>query len=360
MAEKKGLMHYLANPAEAAKKLFPFIDVDTMMASNRERQIELGNNPDVASNIMGAALNPIGLATGYGASKLMSGLMQKAYTGMSKRNIAKDLLSDKSFGRYKSNFKYQLDEMNKALDSEKMGLESVAGKGFFTDDLLTKKMSEIGKKRKEIRETLDSLDKDDFRMMYNKIVEDKISKTPFRYPSNLPPNTGGQYVGNFPLNETLLKTKPFQYNPRSPEQQKQIYKGFIDIDPSKVKKMGTTGAHELKHSVQSALKGYIKKAEDILDWPSIQQRTRDKLEWGRQIGMTQDKLQEIKDHVKYISNPQELSARLTEFRLNPKRKDMVYRELKHLFGSDRKIKEAADTVWAGIPVSLMDYANRNK
>ena len=60
MAEKKGLMHYLANPAEAAKKLFPFIDVDTMMASNRERQIELGNNPDVASNIMGAALNPLG------------------------------------------------------------------------------------------------------------------------------------------------------------------------------------------------------------------------------------------------------------------------------------------------------------
>ena len=359
MAEKKGLMHYLTNPAEAAKKLFPFIDVDTMMASNRERQIELGNDPDMASSIIGGALNPVGLATGYGTSKLMSGLLQKAYTGMSKRNIGKDLLSDKSFERYKNNFKYQLDEMNKKLDMEKIGLEGLIGKGHFKKDFIAENLSGIGKRRKEIREALNSLDKDDFRMMYNKIVEDRISKTPFKYSSNLPSGTQGQYTGGFPLDEVMLKTKPFQYNPSSPLQQ-NIYKGFIEIDPNVVKRMGTTGAHELKHSVQSALKGYIKKAEDILDWPGIHQRTKDKVEYFRKIGMTQDDLQGFKDHISYISNPQELSARLTEFRLNPKRKDTLYKELKHLFGSDRKIKEAADTVWAGAPISLMDYANRKK
>jgi len=357
MAEKKGFIHYLSNPAEAAKKLFPFIDVDAMMASNRERQIALGNNPDVASDIMGGALNPVGLATGYGASKLIGGLLKNAYTSMSKRKIGKDLLSDKSFGRYKSNFKYQLDEMNKTLDTEKIELGKLRGSGHFSDDFLAKKLSEIGKKRKEIREALNSLDEDGFRIMYDKIIQDKISKTPIRYDTNLSKTLSGQYTGKFPLNKISQKRKAFQYNPRNLEQ-KKIYEGFAEVNPDVVKKWGTTGVHELKHSIQSALKGYIKKAEDILDWDAINKRTKATMKKARIMGKSKDFVKRIGSHVKYISKPQELSARLSEYRLNPHRKDMVYRELKHLFGSDKKIKEAADTVWAGAPAGLIDYARK--
>ena len=363
MAEKKGFIHYLSNPAEAAKKLFPFIDVDAMMASNRERQIALGNNPDVASDIMGAALNPVGLATGYGASKLIGGLLKNAYTGMSKRNIGKDLLSDESFKRYKSNFKYHLDEMNKTLDTEKIGLESLKGDklyqkhGHFSDDFLAKKLSGIGKRRKEIREALNSLDEDGFRMMYDKIIQDKISKTSVKFNPNLDPSISGQYIGRAPIGEIVQKTKPFQYNPRIPEQ-RNIYKGLVEINPNVVKNWGTTGVHELKHSIQSALKGYIKKAEDILDWDAINKRTKAKMKISRIMGQSKDVVKRIDNHVKYISKPHELSARLTEYRLNPSKNSSAYKDLMHLFGSEKKIKEAADTIWAGAPAGLIDYARK--
>ena len=114
MAERKGFMHYLSNPAEAAKKLFPFVDVDAMMASNRERYKELGVDPEMGKNLMGMALNPVALGTGLGASKAIGG----AYKAHSKYRARKDILSKSGWDRYKSNAIEKITKDIKNLEQE--------------------------------------------------------------------------------------------------------------------------------------------------------------------------------------------------------------------------------------------------
>lgn len=140
-AKKKGFWHYLENPAEAAKKLFPFIDVDAMMASNRERQIALGNDPDVASTIIGGVLNPVAIATGAGAgygiakgTHTAKNIVQKAYRSYSQNKYKKLMTSDKAYSRFKTG---ETDKLNKIIKDAKNDLSiqesilSVHNKGKF-------------------------------------------------------------------------------------------------------------------------------------------------------------------------------------------------------------------------------------
>mgnify|MGYP003109088393 CR=1 FL=1 len=109
--KKKGLMYYIDNPAEAAQKIFPFIDVKAIQEDNKKRYEQLGVNPESASSFIGSTLNPTAVAAGagtaaavgYGAKKIIDAYKLKRYMNKSKETLKKELFSNKSFERYKKN-----------------------------------------------------------------------------------------------------------------------------------------------------------------------------------------------------------------------------------------------------------------
>ena len=71
---------------------------------------------------------------------------------------------------------------------------------------------------------------------------------------------------------------------------------------------------------------------------------------------------------KYIAEPDEISARLTQYRILPKRaKEALdrlrdsdlekaptfYQDLRHVIGSGKAVKKASETVWAVAPIGGM-------
>jgi hypothetical protein len=139
---------------------------------------------------------------------------------------------------------------------------------------------------------------------------------------------------------------------------------------------GGTGAHELKHAAQhypgnktKSLSGWREKAQKYLDETAgtsgvpqgeVNAKLLDIMEDGakNRIGFWED-----------ISQPHEISARLTQFRTQPKLYDFLikkgwykphyYEQLEQIFQTPQRIKRAAKDVWGAAPIGLMDLAKED-
>ena len=102
-AQKRGFMYYLDNPGKAAKKLLPFIDVDAIMAENKERYKELGVDPEMGKNIIGGFLNPVIHGTGAGVGLGAKSLLSAFHKRKAIKQLSSDILSPEGIQRYINN-----------------------------------------------------------------------------------------------------------------------------------------------------------------------------------------------------------------------------------------------------------------
>ena len=63
-------------------------------------------------------------------------------------------------------------------------------------------------------------------------------------------------------------------------------------------------------------------------------------------------------HANYLTDPAEISARLTQYRLNPSKNSRYYNDLKAVFGEKANIAKIANKYWAAAPVGLMGMARK--
>ena len=377
MSKKKGFMHYIANPGEAAKKIFPFIDVDAMMEDNRKRYEALGVDPEQGKNLMGFALNPGGYGLGLGLSatgKVITPLARtlakseklpfaKAWKAHQRKTLEKDLLSDAGFNRYRSNAisetKHTLDESKNVLD---MLDNPVALKVFGKKDLARRK--KMGRKSiKNLEKELDFMrleGKHGFQDQYMRQVKKSIADTPL--------NVG------YPTPKGYIRGWSGYYNPPSK-------KAFVDeINVFRPRFKGT-GVHELKHAAQDqagnlTTKGWRQKIDRLLDKTRIEDKMGIPTEYA---GRAQAKLMDAvnprppyqlsrKEFWDYLATPEEVSARLSQFRTQPKfikwlgekniYKPPYWKQLDAVFPKTN-IKDIADKAWSlapGVSAGLMGQA----
>ena len=383
MASKKGFMYYLNNPAETAKKLFPFIDVDAMMEDNKKRYEALGVDPEKGKNLMGMALNPLALGTGVAAGKVIPPLTRtldkgvraiakseklpfaKSYQAHQRKTIKKDLLSEAGFNRYKSN---AISETKRAIEDTKRGLT------LFDNPYVQKTLGKTGvtERIKAAQGRLKSLNADlDFINMRGKHgFKDQYMTEVGKSITDTPLNIG------YPTAKGYIRGWSGYYTPKGKS-------AFIDEANVFRPRFKGTGVHELKHASQyqgggSLTKhGWKQKLERYLD----KTRIEDKMGIpGEFRGRAQAKLLDAvnprppwrvtrKENWDYLSSPEEISARLSQYRTQPKfmkwlAEKNIYkpshtRQLESVF-PEGNVKEIADKVWGLAPASLMNYANQEK
>jgi len=365
---KKGFIHYLTNPADAAKKLFPFIDIDAMMESNKERYEALGVNPESGKNLMGMALNPVAAATGFGAGYGINKALGGAYKLYSRSRARKDMLSDAGWSRFQSN---AIDRINDEIHN--IGIEDYILKRFPASARNQKKILANKAKLKNLEDDLKYIKSPASKSEYIKDTKTLIDKTPIRIGYN-PRLDGKAYV-----------REPYGIYKRSTGE--TVIRGDRPIKDF----FGGTGTHELGHAAQNlpgfgsfrpggkinlpksrttSLSGWKEKAQKYLDetavGPSgvpqgeVNAKLLDIMEDGakNRIGLWKD-----------ISQPHEISARLKQFRTQPKFYDFLikkglykphyYEQLEQIFQTPQRIKRAAKDVWGAAPIGLMDLAKKD-
>jgi hypothetical protein len=382
--KKKGFLHYLHNPAETAKKLFPFIDVDAMMEDNKKRYKALGVDPDKGKNLIGMALNPLAWGTGAVGGRVLSGIgsgikhlgltagkskllpFGKAYENYSRRRIKKDLLSEAGFNRYKSN---AISETKRAIEDTKRGLT------LFDNPHVHKTLGDAGiaQRMKAAQGRLKSLNADldfinmrgqhGFRDQYMKEISKSLTETPMT-------------IG-YPTPKGYIRGWSGYYD-------KAKKATFIDEANVLKPRFKGTGVHELKHAAQYQPGGNLTRHgwKDRVN--RLLERTRIKDKMGiptEYAGRAQAKLMDAvfpresyklsrKEFWDAIATPEEISARLSQVRNQPKVVDWLvkknlykpgyYKQLETIFPEGHKaIKNIAKDVWGvAPPLSFVDYTKR--
>lgn len=368
-AQKRGFMYYLDNPGKAAKKLLPFIDVDAIMAENKERYKELGVDPEMGKNIIGGFLNPVIHGTGAGVGLGAKSLLSAFHKRKAIKQLSSDILSPEGIQRYinnsTENIKNVLWNLNVERDVASMALKMQRGKNVAKWKSKLKIINEeidIAKGNMQYLKTPEFIDE------YTNIVKHKMKGTPFSIKS-LGPGTAGQYRSWHGLGSKLKNPNTGEYtNLGTRAWDTSTYPGFqgvprpfkgeINISPrTAMNSSSTTPVHEMKHSVQDALRGYRYSTKKSIP---VNQK-------GNPIALAEAKFQdallggqEATSRAKYLLKPHEISARLTELRTNPSKTSGAYQDLKQIFGSDKKVQWAKDNLWAISPAGLMDYARDNK
>lgn len=373
MSEKKGLMYYLENPAEAAKKLFPFIDIDTMMQANKERYEALGVDPEMGKNIMGFALNPVGHLTGATTGAILSKASQGLLSAINKRKaikqLSKDILSPEGIQRYINNATANAKHSLKSLENRKQ-IFSVThsmqrGKN---KEIWSNQLRKVNEEINAVKGNIEYLKTPEFIDEYVNIVQHKMKNTPVSI-KKLEPGVAGKYNTYHGLEEKLkgvdtdllrnydTSTYPgFMGVPK-------MFRGAIELSPrSALSPSSTTPLHEMKHAVQEALRGYIHSAKKSI--PLTEKGTpialaRAKIKDAISGLNPTDKNSAVR-RAKYLLKPQEISARLSQIRINPSKTSGAYKDLKRIFRTDKNIQWAKDNIWAAAPIGLMDYATKNK
>ena len=403
--KKKGLMYYIDNPAEAAQKVFPFIDVKAIQEDNKKRYEQLGVNPESASSFIGSTLNPTAIAAGagtaaavgYGAKKFIDAYKLKRYMNKSKETLKKELFSNKSFERYKKN---AIDQAGEALGERRAFIQM--------EELLPSKPSKDYKKKKKwfkdevkrLEGDIQYYDTPEFKQDYKMSLDRWLDDVKFSFGKDR--NSLGAYYSNYGLPRTKAPYSSGKLTKTLNDMPFWGFPGMKDMGPGRIemlrrevsntplfgkfniKDIGTTGAHEYKHAAQDLLRGYRKSTKDKIPmhWDdSLQMQGRPKaIEEARNRdlrtsiwespGRFWDKqAKELSDwygkeigpweaRAKYLLKPHEIGARLSEYRAT---KDPRARmQLLEVLGNKKNLQDALDNVWGVAPVGLMTQYKKDK
>ena len=352
MAEKKGFLHYLTHPGEVAKKMLPFIDVDAIMAENKQRYKELGVNPELAKSVIGGALNPLAFPVGVGTAKSLTGLLSFYNKRKAIKQLSKDILSPKGVQRYIDNTTSSLKNTLKDLAFEKQMLSSAKGKSMFSKNALASR--KVDEHIDAVKGGLEYLRTPNFIDEYTNIVKHKMKNTPFNL-RKLEPNVAGSYRSYQGLESGRnYSTSAYPGYAGVPSS----FKGSVQLSPkAALNPYSTPPVNELKHSVQDALRGYRYSTKQSIPLS----------EKGQPIALAEARLsdsmtggKEAVARAKYLLKPHEISARLSEIRTNPSKSIGAYKSLKSIFGSDKAVKWAKDNLWGLTPASFVNYTKKKE
>ena len=291
-----------------------------------------------------------------------------------RKKALKDLSGEKAFNRYRNNILEDLD-----LELEKLQEQWDTVGQFGPNEVkvyLKNKIMQLKKQRRKL------FSKDAYHD-YQSMVNTQVKETPinFGYSDDMGhyiPQKGSRInkdlkgVGHNkpkdfemvqPTDMLLARAKKLgRHRPNSKSEKLPVnlrkgVHGTINLNPYAHAKRNSliggdglvsTGVHELKHAVQSALPGYRAAAHRAV-----------------KKGYDYD----ASDYAEYIARPEEVSARLSQYRILPRWKRYLldtmpdsrlknnapswYRDLRSVIGDGDKIKEQADKVWAAAPLTGM-------
>lgn len=312
-----------------------------------------------------------------------------------RKTTLKDLTSDKSWNRYKNNL---LDDLNAEIKYRKQNIKNLASDlGGGSDRrrsmqmLIWQQKNRIEQFQKRKRALLSKSAK----QKYIDVVEAQVNNTPITFKSKVHSNAAGSYTSTSPssINKDLKGVgfnDPTDFAVTQPtdalatrihamkrkgknidfsRSKRADIHGDIDI---KIKgnpfKMISTGVHELKHSAQNALPGYRKAASH-----RIRKDFFSKSKYSNNGGPGQQQ------YTDYIAMPEEISARLTQYRVLSKSArnkldklpnyklfgnnnvPQFYKDLRDVMGSGKKVKKASQEVWAAAPIGgILGLATEDK
>ena len=346
----------------------------------------------------------LGVVKGAGKIKKSLDPMQKklkAYEKESKLLAKEDLLTDASFKRYR----------NSAISEATSDAKYFTDKIKFHDELqdmpnLNIKLGDTADYKKwkqgleNIKDNQRYYDSKYFKQDYMKTVGQRIDDAKFSLGDR---NKGylGEYTANFHMGRNSSKPGFFgntHINRQNFSGPKDVGKIKISPDLLELWNKGglggmvpnykhTTGVHEIKHGIQENMKRYIHSIErgipegggasdfhkqmKLMESMNIKPNYIHKDTWKEYVKRADDinateKMNLLSNrrvtpwelHADYLTEPAEISARLTQFRLNPSKNTSYYGDLKKVFGQESNIKDIANKYWAAAPVGLLGYGRR--
>ena len=348
------------------------------------------------------------------AGVLKTNKQLKAYERESKALAREDLLSDASFKRYRNSAMEEADADIKYL-SDKIEFYDFAKNVPGLDKSLKKgadtKLYKSWKKAlKTVEDNKNYYNSKYFKQDYGRTVADRINKAQFTLGES-----GKGYAGAYtPI--TMLERasdKPmFAFGKNFIN--RNIFSGpsgvgKIEIAPEMLKfvkgnpftvndlsRKYSTGAHEIKHALQESMKRYrhsitkslptgtknLHSKMKIMERMNIVPKDLHKNTWSRYVkqadkynlslkarrkaknpsisgpASSQMEVSPWELHANYLTDPAEISARLTQYRLNPSKNSRYYNDLKAVFGEKANIAKIANKYWAAAPVGLMGMARK--
>jgi hypothetical protein len=297
---------------------------------------------------------------------------------VARRRVRKDLLSNSGFKRYQ---RHHIDNINKQIAQYKQDYKvmDMADQKQFQGRI--KELLAIEQKK------LKHANSAAFRKEYNEIVGSQIDNVPLKM-KNIPRKHGasglyrrpqGRNMGKQPTGDLEDITNPFKESPdfgygkmnyriisdrhakgkpRLGRKERAEQLGEIHVEkriPSQRRR--STGAHEVKHGVQSVMPEYIDDAYKYVP--------KDKL--GRPLIIAEAELEaavlggkageKVIGNAKYFSSPWEIGARLTQYRTEPMLRRILwengivgkpgfYNDLMKVFKTTENINKAAKHNWA--------------